>query len=144
MLESSQVHLDYAPPPGNLPPAVECGLALVLREAATNITRHAQATRAQMLFTRDGDLLQLSIADDGRGGVNADGNGLAGMRDRVRELGGTLSIASPRGGGTHLLVRVPIKDVAHQGSEPEDAGQATEDRPPLSGLSAAGSAATAA
>ena len=42
--------------------------------------------------------------DDGRGGVATDGNGLAGMRDRVRALGGTLSIDSPRGGGTRLLV----------------------------------------
>ncbi|MEO5629267.1 MAG: sensor histidine kinase [Thermomonas sp.] len=114
MLESSQVHLDYAPPPGNLPPAVECGLALVLREAATNITRHAQASRAQMLFARDGDMLQLTITDDGRGGVNGDGNGLAGMRDRVRELGGTLSIESPRSRGTRLLVRLPIKDSGDQ------------------------------
>jgi len=127
MLESSQVHLDYAPPPGNLPPALECGLALVLREAATNITRHAQASRAQMLFARDGDMLQLTIADDGRGGVNDDGNGLAGMRTRVRELGGTLSIESPRGHGTRLLVRVPIDDVAPAGDD-----QAIEDLTRLS------------
>ncbi|MEO6155081.1 MAG: sensor histidine kinase [Thermomonas sp.] len=141
MLESSQVHLDYAPPPGNLPPAVECGLALVLREAATNITRHAQASRAQMLFAREPGVLQLTIVDDGRGGIHADGNGLAGMRDRVRELGGTLSITSPRGGGTRLLVRVPIKDVEHEGIDPEDAGQATEGLSQLSGFGGAGSPA---
>ncbi len=127
MLESSQVHLDYEPPPADLPPALECGLALVLREAATNITRHAQASRAQMLFARDGDMLQLTIADDGRGGVNTDGNGLAGMRDRVRELGGTISITSPRGGGTRLLVRVPIEHVEENlESESED--------PPIEGV----------
>lgn len=108
MLESSQVHLAYTPPPGGIPPVVEKGLALVLREAATNITRHAQARRAQMLFARDGDVLQLTITDDGRGGVTADGNGMAGMRDRVRALGGTFSIESPRGAGTRLLVRVPV------------------------------------
>ena len=37
-----------------------------------------------------------------------DGNGLAGMRDRVRALGGTLSVDSPHGGGTRVLVRVPL------------------------------------
>jgi two-component system sensor histidine kinase DesK len=108
MLESSQVHLAYEPPPAGVPAAIEKGLALALREAATNITRHAQASRAQMLFARDGDVIQLTITDDGRGGVDADGNGLAGMRDRVRALGGTLSIDSPRGGGTRLLVRVAL------------------------------------
>jgi len=111
MLECSQVHLEYQLPCGHLPEALERGLALVLRESATNITRHAQASRAQMLFARDGDVLQLVISDDGRGGVNADGNGLAGMRARVRELGGTLGIESPRGGGTRLLVQVPIKHI---------------------------------
>ena len=47
----------------------------------------------------------MCVEDDGRGGVAADGNGLAGMRDRVRAMDGTLSIESPRGGGTRLLVR---------------------------------------
>ncbi|MDQ3160247.1 MAG: sensor histidine kinase [Pseudomonadota bacterium] len=110
MLESSQVHLDYEPPPDYLPQELERGLSLVLREAATNITRHAGAGRARILFTREGDVLQLLISDDGRGGINIDGNGLAGMRERVRDLGGTMSIESPRGRGTRLLVRVPIGD----------------------------------
>ncbi|MCI4568221.1 sensor histidine kinase [Lysobacter sp. CFH 32150] len=107
MLESSQVHLEYDLPPGDVPPEVERGLALVLREAVTNIARHARASRARIEFACDGKVLQLSIVDDGRGGVGADGNGIGGMRDRVRALGGTLSIESPRGGGSRLLVRVP-------------------------------------
>lgn len=108
MLESSQVHLDYDAPPDALPPDVERGLAFVLREAATNIARHAQASRAKIEFVREAKTVQLCIGDDGRGGVQADGNGLAGMRDRVRALDGTLSVESPRGGGTRLLVRVPL------------------------------------
>ena len=131
MLECSQVQLDYRPPPAGLPPHLERGLSLVLREAATNITRHAHAGCVQMQFARDGDVLQLMIADDGRGGVNADGNGLAGMRTRVRELGGTLSIESPRGGGTRLLVRVPIVDV-----ESVDDTHSTEVLPMMSAGSA--------
>ncbi|MGV8922455.1 MAG: sensor histidine kinase [Thermomonas sp.] len=127
MLECSQVHLDYQPPPAGLPPDIARGLSLVLREAATNITRHAHAGRVQMLFAREPGVLQLTIADDGRGGVNVDGNGLAGMRTRVRELGGTLSIESPRGHGTRLLVRVPIDDL-----EPDVDDQASEVPPRLS------------
>jgi two-component system sensor histidine kinase DesK len=108
LLESSMVHLTYDPPPG-LPPDIERGLSLVLREAATNIARHAQATQAQVAFTCEGDVVQLRIADNGNGGIAVDGNGLCGMRERVAALGGTLSIDSPKGEGTRLLVRVPVK-----------------------------------
>lgn len=108
LLETTQVQLDYAPPPQGLPPEVERGLALVLREAVTNISRHAQAVQAQVEFVREDNAVQLRIRDNGRGGVSVDGNGLSGMRDRVRELGGSLSVDSPRAGGTQLLVRVPL------------------------------------
>lgn len=108
MLESALVQLDYGALPAELPPDVERGLALVLREAVTNICRHADAAQAQVEFLREDKAVQLRISDNGRGGVAADGNGLSGMRDRVRELGGSLSVDSPRGEGTRLLVRVPV------------------------------------
>ncbi|HJR74344.1 MAG TPA: sensor histidine kinase [Luteimonas sp.] len=108
MLESSMVHLEYETPPG-LPGEIERGLALVVREAATNIARHARATRAQIAFACEGGAVQLRIVDNGDGGIVADGNGLSGMRERVAALGGTLSIDSPKGEGTRLLVRVPVK-----------------------------------
>jgi len=108
LLETTQVQFDYVPPPQGLPPEVERGLALVLREAVTNISRHAQAVQAQVEFVREDNAVQLRIRDNGRGGVSVDGNGLSGMRDRVRELGGSLSVDSPRAGGTRLLIRVPL------------------------------------
>lgn len=108
MLESSMVHLEYETPPG-LPGEIERGLALVVREAATNIARHARATRAQIAFACEGGAVQLRIVDNGDGGILADGNGLSGMRERVSVLGGTLSIDSPKGEGTRLSVRVPVK-----------------------------------
>jgi two-component system, NarL family, sensor histidine kinase DesK len=112
MLESSQVHFEYGAPPEALPPEIERGLALVLREAVTNIARHAQASRVKVEFAREPRVVQVCVTDDGRGGIDGDGNGLAGMRDRVRALGGTLSIDSPRGKGTKLLVRVPLPATA--------------------------------
>ncbi len=81
----------------------------MVREAATNIARHARATQAQIAFACEGGTVQLRIADNGAGGVVVDGNGLCGMRERVAALGGTLSIDSPKGQGTRLLVRVPAK-----------------------------------
>ena len=107
LLESSGVHLDYAAPPAGLPVDVERGLSLVLREAATNIARHAQASRARVELERDASTLRLRVSDDGRGGIAGDGNGLCGMRERVRALGGHISIESQRGRGTVLLVTVP-------------------------------------
>jgi two-component system sensor histidine kinase DesK len=108
LLESSMVHLQYEAPPA-LPPEIERSLALVIREAATNIARHAQATHAQIAFACEAGIVQLRIADDGRGGIVDEGNGLGGMRERVSKLGGSLRIESPKGQGTRLQVRVPVK-----------------------------------
>jgi two-component system sensor histidine kinase DesK len=106
LLESSGVALGYDPPPP-LSPELERPLALVLREAATNIARHAGASQAQVGFAREGGSLRMRIVDDGRGGIDGEGNGLAGMRERVRALGGSLAIASTRG-GTSLEIVVPL------------------------------------
>jgi two-component system sensor histidine kinase DesK len=108
LLESSSVALEYDAPPA-LSPDIERPLALVLREAATNIARHACASRAEVRFAREGGQLRMRIVDDGRGSPGAEGNGLAGMRARVRELGGSLAFASARGGTTvEVVLPLPI------------------------------------
>ncbi|OOG45220.1 two-component sensor histidine kinase [Rhodanobacter sp. C06] len=108
LLESSAVHLDCGPLPPSLPAEVERGLALVLREAVTNIARHARATQARVVLAVEDGVARLRIDDNGCGGVDAHGNGLSGMRERVRALGGTLRIESPRRQGTHLCIEVPL------------------------------------
>ncbi len=65
-----------------------------------------------------GKAVLLHVSDDGRGGITARGNGLAGIAERVRSLGGTLHIESPRGKGSVLCVRLPLglaPPVAHLG-----------------------------
>jgi two-component system sensor histidine kinase DesK len=119
LLESSNVHLDYGEPPADLPEEIERGLALALREAVTNVARHAQASRAQIEFVRSRSALQLSVSDDGRGCSGADGNGRCGMRERVAALGGTLSIESSRGNGTRLRISVPLPSAARATVAPE-------------------------
>ena len=107
MLESAAVHLEYnAPPP--LPAEVAHALALILREAVTNISRHAGASTARIHFEKMPAGIQLSIADNGRGGVLTDGNGLSGIRERVISIGGALSLGSATGQGTTLLIKVPL------------------------------------
>ncbi|WP_421569987.1 sensor histidine kinase [Stenotrophomonas sp. PD6] len=107
LLECQHVHLQYPPPPP-MPVEIERALALVLREAATNIVRHANATRAWVQFEQDARTLSMQVRDDGRGDVQADGNGLTGMRERVAALRGTLQVTSPRGQGTTVTVHVPL------------------------------------
>jgi two-component system sensor histidine kinase DesK len=108
LLESSQVHLDYGRPPADLPVEIERGLSLILREAVTNIARHAAASSAKIEMARERNSVCMQISDNGRGGIDQDGNGLCGMRERVRALGGTLAIESLRGQGTRLRVVVPV------------------------------------
>jgi two-component system, NarL family, sensor histidine kinase DesK len=108
LLESSAVHLDYGALPPSLPVEVERSLALVIREAVTNIHRHAGATEACVRFESTAEKLTMQIGDNGRGGQSAEGNGINGMRERVRALGGTLAIESPHRHGTRLTVCVPL------------------------------------
>lgn len=94
---------------GALPDEVERALAMTVREAMTNIQRHARARNASVeLETIDGEAV-LRIVDDGRGGAIVPGNGLDGMRERIEALGGRLRIDSRRGEGTRIEARLPLK-----------------------------------
>lgn len=108
LLASSGVYLDYQLAALGLPETVERSLALVIREASTNIVRHARATEAKVTLGTEGSMVLLQIGDNGRGGVGEEGNGLCGMRERVRGIGGVLEIESSAGRGTCLRVRVPL------------------------------------
>jgi signal transduction histidine kinase len=88
--------------------AVESTAYFVVAEALTNIARHAEATSAAVTIERAGDRLVVEIRDDGRGGADfGRGTGLAGLRNRVTGLGGTMHVVSPTGGPTTLLVEIP-------------------------------------
>lgn len=90
-----------------LAPAHETALSLALREAATNVIRHANARTCHIkCYARDGSAL-MEVTDDGRGGDAPFGNGLTGMRERIDALGGVLSRETER--GTRLLIRLPLK-----------------------------------
>jgi two-component system sensor histidine kinase DesK len=95
--------------------AEETVLCLAVREAVTNIVRHAHATRCSVRFatTEDG-YHSLMVADDGTHPIRQEGNGLRGMRERVETLGGRLSITNDN--GTALLVELPVTKAAATGS----------------------------
>lgn len=80
-----------------LSPAQETVLALVTREAVTNVVRHSGAGLCQLCLQRNKDHYRLEIADNGRGGSQVEGNGLRGMRERLEALGGTMERHSVHG-----------------------------------------------
>ncbi|HET6397149.1 MAG TPA: sensor histidine kinase [Pseudoxanthomonas sp.] len=91
-----------------LAPEHETVLALCLREAATNVQRHARARRVRVELARHGDRCWLAVEDDGRGGAIRPGNGLEGMRERLCALGGSLRLEpAPSGRGTRLVAELP-------------------------------------
>ena len=108
LLESDGIAFDYAVAQVAIPQEVEQVLALALREAVTNIQRHAQAHSARVELTVEGSDAVLCIRDDGRGGAMLPGNGLCGMRERIEALGGRLRVESTPGHGACVEVRVPL------------------------------------
>lgn len=88
---------------------VESNAYFVVAEAVTNAVKHAHASRIDILLDFAG-VLRIRITDDGIGGVGDApvGNGMTGLANRVAAFDGTLVIESPPGGGTTLLIRIPV------------------------------------
>jgi len=91
----------------SLSPTVEAAVALAVREAVTNVVRHAHARVCRIGIVTDGDVVRVTVADDGRGTHAPEGSGLAGMRERVAALGGRVDRSAD--GGTTLTVTVPAQ-----------------------------------
>jgi two-component system, NarL family, sensor histidine kinase DesK len=87
--------------------AEETVLALSLREAVTNIVRHAQATTCRLRFITEDGRRRLVVEDDGKHHATREGNGLRGMRERVESLGGQFSLE--RDPGTRILIDLPLR-----------------------------------
>jgi len=110
-LFSANVELDAGEPPKHIPAGEETVLALIVREAVTNIVRHAQATECRIRFVTAKDQILLIIKDNGRGTVTKEGNGLRGMRERAEALGGEFSWQSGSGmsRGLELRIQLPLQ-----------------------------------
>ena len=91
-----------------LPALQETVLSLAVREAVTNVVRHARASHCRLRIEQQNDSCRLEIADDGQGFATMEGNGLRGMRERVEMLGGTLERRNKS--GTTLTITLPLKE----------------------------------
>ncbi len=88
-------------------PAVEAAAYFVACEALANVVKHAQAGSAAVDVRVAGSWLEMEISDDGIGNAGTGGQGLANMRDRVSAVDGEVTVDSPAGQGTRVLVRIP-------------------------------------
>jgi signal transduction histidine kinase len=95
------VHVDV---PARPPSSVEAIAYFVVAEALTNVAKHSRATQAAVTVARHGDTLSVVISDNGVGGADPRGQGLAGLADRVAGVDGRLAVHSPAGGGTVIEV----------------------------------------
>jgi len=100
-LAAANVGLTEDVEPCALPATLESVLSLALREAVTNILRHAGASHCEVRMTLESGMVVLRVRDNGRalpdGGAIEHGNGLRGMRERVAALGGRLALRVERG-----------------------------------------------
>jgi signal transduction histidine kinase len=99
------------------PSEVQIACFRIAQEALTNVARHSGAHNVSLELRRRGDMLELTITDDGRGfdvklaveRIGADASlGLLGMRERARLLGGRVTVESTRRGGTTVHARLPM------------------------------------
>ena len=105
VLAGAGVAVSSAVDPVELTAVQETALSLALREAVTNVVRHAGASRCAIRLRREGDRIRLDVEDDGVGGAPAGGNGLAGMRARIAALGG--AVEHDGRAGWRLTVSIP-------------------------------------
>jgi two-component system sensor histidine kinase DesK len=108
MLETAGVKVETHAGAVRLAPTHEGVLALAIREAVTNVVRHAEAHAVQLQLAQTNGTCRFEIADDGRGSsVVFEGNGLAGMRQRIEALGGTMRRETQN--GTRLILTLPAE-----------------------------------
>jgi signal transduction histidine kinase len=95
-------------------PTVEASVYRIVQESLTNTLRHARATHADVIVRIGSEHAEVEVTDDGHGrgrlsGLGS-GQGIIGMRERARLLGGTLEAASREDGGFRVYARLPLKD----------------------------------
>lgn len=119
---------EHTLPPDSLPEELDTVLAWAVREATTNVLRHADALHCHMATGIDADMALLEVSDDGAGRSSpvddsppprAAGHGLVGLRERVERVGGHLHAGQRSGGGFTVRVELPLRSVSKQIAPPE-------------------------
>ena len=106
-LFAANVNLTTSIAAASLTPSQVNVLCLALREAVTNIVRHAHSSECYVRLAEKDGIIHFAVEDNGRGGVIREGNGLRGMRDRVRSIAGTVIVTNSESGGTRVEIELP-------------------------------------
>ena len=105
----------------SLPPLVERAAFRIVQEGLTNACRHSRSEKVRLELVQEGQRLRIVIQDWGTGfepaKADSSRHGLAGIRERAKLLGGQATIESTPGGGTRILVEIPIPDDCVQSDE---------------------------
>ena len=107
-LETAGIDVRVESPDFKLPAKQEATLAMVLREATTNIIRHAAASKASVRVESDDSSVSLEVRDNGSGFNGNDGSGIDGMRTRIEALDGVFRIDADS--GTVIYASLPINN----------------------------------
>jgi signal transduction histidine kinase len=115
----AQVDVELTPIPDGrqLTPGAAESLFRIVQEALSNVARHARATEIRVNLAVTKGSLELRIQDNGAGFREAEvspGMGLSNMRSRAAELRGSLAVTSTPGGGTQLMISIPLKASRNQ------------------------------
>jgi two-component system sensor histidine kinase DesK len=114
MLAAASIRADITPLPGGLPARTDTALAIVVREAVTNVLRHSAARHCAISLSLDGETARLRITNDGvttTPGAEP-GTGIGNLNARVHALGGHLNAARHGQHGFRLLAEVPLNAVS--------------------------------
>jgi signal transduction histidine kinase len=95
---------------GRPPAPVESTVYFAVAEALNNVAKHAEATRVEVRMEHQAGLLRAEVTDDGMGGANPEaGTGLRGLERRLGVFDGILTVISPAGGPTIVIIEVPCE-----------------------------------
>lgn len=109
LLETANVHIAIENSSPVLPDNIQHALGMIIREATTNIVKHANASRCVISLVHSDTMLTLKVKDNGQGKAFIAKTGLTSIESRARALNGQFSLKSSEETGTQLLVKLPLK-----------------------------------
>ncbi|WP_330339044.1 sensor histidine kinase [Streptomyces sp. NBC_00557] len=119
VLAAAGIDCEVRAEPAGLPADVQSALGWVVREATTNVLRHGDAGRCVLCLRVSQECVVLTVENDGLAGTpdGGGGSGLAGLRERLAVVGGTLEAGPVDGGRFRVTAEVPLRDVGQKVSE---------------------------
>ncbi|MEU4877409.1 histidine kinase [Streptomyces sp. NPDC021608] len=141
VLTAAGIDCEVSGEPGGLPAEVQSALGWVVRESTTNVLRHGDPGRCSVTLRRTSGSVVLTVENDGVGPAGASaggGSGLAGLRERLRGVDGTLEAGLMAPGRFRVVAEVPLGEAAQGEAPADEVGAAAQDGRPRSGAEPGG------